>query len=433
MPADTTIRTVPGFSPSERLVPFLQQTNTALSHDFCPWANRWVYWLKRPIWGMLLATGLSLACGIFLKTEALFITAILLLIAGVGVLLPWLAMQGIDAHLTFDIRRSRVGQPVMIRLRVRNRWPWPVWGLSVLRGFALREVTNTEEGVSLARVPGWATVEYSWPFVPQIRGMYPLTAPEVETGFPFGLYRAARKATVDGHVVVWPRTVMLSGLPDAAETRQSDEQLADRRVGDFGDMLGTRSFRQGDSLRRVHWAQTARQQELIVCERQAPATTAVRVTLDVDRGSHPNCDAAERHATDTVELTVQVAASVCESLHRQHCRIELVLNDQLLVAGKSAGSFCRMMDALALAALADSTSTSNYRRAASTNFGITVTTPMGLQSRGRQFSGQHTICVSDGSTVQQSLPTTGAWISLEESKDVDAVFPRRWKGACDVR
>jgi len=433
MPADITIRTSPGCSPADRILPLLQQTNMALSHDFCPWANHWVYWLKRPIWGMLLATGLSLVCGIFLKTEALFITAILLLIVGIGVSLPWLAMRGIDVHLTFDIRRSRVGQPVLVRLRVRNRWPWPVWGLSVVRGFALRVATDTEEGVSLARVPGWATVEYSWSFVPQIRGMYPLTAPEVETGFPFGLYRAARKATVDGHVVVWPKTVMLSGLPDAAETRQSDEQLADRRVGDFGDMLGTRSFRQGDSLRRVHWAQTARQQQLIVCERQAPATTAVRVTLDVDPDSHPNCDSSERHVNDSVELAVQVAASVCESLHRQHCRIELVLNDQLLVAGESAAGFCRLMDVLAQAKLGETTSTFVRRRVASANFGITVTTPTGLRWRGRQLSGQHTICVSDGSTVQQSLPTTGAWISLEESKDVEAVLPRRWKGACDVR
>ena len=433
MPADISIRTSSGSSPADRILPMLQQTNSALNHDFCPWANRWVHWLKRPIWSLVLATGLSLACGIFLKTEALFITAILLLIVGIGVSLPWLAMRGIDMHLTFDIRRSRVGQPVLVRLRVRNRWPWPVWGLSVVRGFALRVATDTEEGVSMARVPGWATVEYSWSFVPKIRGMYPLTAPEVETGFPFGLYRAARKATVDGHVVVWPKTVMLSGLPDAAETRQSDEQLADRRVGDFGDMLGTRPFRQGDSLRRVHWAQTARQQELIVCDRQAPATTAVRVTLDVDPGSHPNCDSSERHANDTMELAVQVAASVCESLHRQHCRIELVLHDQLLVAGESAAGFYRMMDAVAQATLADRTPTLNHRRVAAANFGITVTTPMGLRWRGRQLSGQHTISVSDGSTMQQALPTTGAWISLGEPKDVEAVLPRRWKGACDVR
>ena len=432
MPVDPAVAPHSAPATSRHYLPLLQHTNFALNRDFCPWANRWVYWLKRPLWGMLLATGLSLVCGIFLKTEALVITAILVLIVGVGVSFPWMAMRGIDVHLTFDIRRSRAGQPVLVRLRVRNRWPWPVWGLSVVRGFAVQDAMDTAEGVSLARVHGWSTAEYSWPFVPQIRGKYPLTAPEVETGFPFGLYRATRRATVDGYVVVWPKTVMLSGLPDAAETRPSDEQLADRRVGDFGDMLGTRLFRQGDSLRRVHWAQTARQQELIVCEQQAPATTVVRVTLDLDRASHPHCNSAEHYRNDSVEQAVQVAASVCESLHRQHCRVELVLHDQLLVAGESATGYHRMMDCLAQATLADTTPTRNRRRAAS-DFGIAVTTSAGLRWHGRQLSGQHVICLSDGSTMQQPVPTTGAWISLVESSDVEAVLPRRWRGACHVR
>lgn len=430
MPADITVRNFPDCSPTDRILPLLQQTNKALSHDFCPWANRWVYWLKSPLWSLLLAVALSSLCGVFLKTEALFIAAILLMIAGVGVILPWLAMRGIDVHLKFDVRRSRVGQPVLIRLRIRNRWPWPIWGLSLVRGFALRDTSDTDEGASLARVRGWATTEFSWPFVPQIRGLYPLVDPEIETGFPFGLYRACRRATVDGHVVVWPKSVKLAGLPDAAETRQSDDQLADRRVGDLGDMLGTRSFRQGDSLRRVHWAQTARQQQMIVCERQAPATTSVRVTLDVDAASHPGVVSSSRHQDDTVELAVQVAASVCESLHRQHCRVELALNDQLMVAGESATSFYRIMDALAQAMLTDAVSATSRRGASSGSFGIIVTTPEGLRWLGEQRFGRHVICVSDGTPIPS---TAGAWISLCKSHEMDVELPRRWKGACDVR
>ena len=355
------------------------------------------------------------------------------MIAGVGVILPWLAMRGIDVHLKFDVRRSRVGQPVLIRLRIRNRWPWPIWGLSLVRGFALRDTSDTDEGVSLARVPGWATSEFSWPFVPQVRGLYPFVDPEIETGFPFGLYRACRRATVDGHVVVWPKTVKLAGLPDAAETRQSDDQLADRRVGDFGDMLGTRTFRSGDSLRRVHWAQTARQQQMIVCERQAPATTSVRVTLDVDAASHPGVVSSSRHQDDSVELAVQVAASVCESLHRQHCRVELALNDQLLVAGESASSFHRIMDALAQAMLTDAVSATSRRSASSASFGITVTTPEGLRRCRQQRFGQHVICVSDETPDQSTSAASGAWISLCKSFEIDVELPRRWKGACDVR
>ena len=415
-----------------RILPWLHQTNAAMSHDFCPWANRWVYWLKKPLYCLLLAIGLSLICGIFLSPAVLLLTAILAVITGMGVLLPWLAVRGIDVHMTFDIRRSRVGQPVLVRLRVCNRWPWPVWGLSLVKGFALREGSDTEEGVSLARVPGWTTIEYSWPFVPRVRGRYPLSEPEVESGFPFGMYRAARHATVDGHVIVWPKTVTLSGLPDAADLRSSDDQLADRRVGEFGDMLGTRLFREGDSLRRVHWAQTARMQTLIVSERQAPATSSVRVTVDLDPASHPQCDGQHRTAEDSIELAVRVAASICESLHRQHCRIELQLGRHLIAAGESIAGFQRIMDTLSAAAMEELTTS---QRAASqmTAFGIAVTTPMGVRWRSRQLQNHHVISVADDSALQQSVETGFTWISLHGRIDVETTLPRLWKGACNAR
>ena len=116
------------------------------------------------------------------------------------------------------------------------------------------------------------------------RGAYPVNGrAEVETSFPFGLFRARREVRVTGKLIVWPQTVALPNLPDVAETSSVDDSFSDRRVGDLGDMLGTRLFREGDSLRRVHWAQTARQQTLIVTERQAPLTTSVRVVLDFAR------------------------------------------------------------------------------------------------------------------------------------------------------
>ena len=413
-----------------RALLLLQQTNSALNHDFCPSLNRWVYWVRSPFWCLVLAIGLSGACGIFLSPAALYIAAILIVLAGTGVAFPWLAMKGIEAHLTFDHRRGRVGGSVPVRLRIRNRWPWPVWGLSVVRGFTLSKASDTTDGVALASVPGWSTTEYSWQFMPRHRGRYPLAAAEIETGFPFGLFRASRPAAVDGHVLVWPKSVSLSGLPDAAESGYSEDQLTDRRSGDFGDMLGTRLFRQGDSLRRVHWAQTARQQQLIVCERQAAATSVVRVILDLSATSHAQCDPAARREGDTVELAVQVAASVCESLHRQHCRVELYMGDHWLVAGESVAGFQRLMDTLSQASLQNLECRLPAR---SGGFGIFITTPTGLRSQAKHLAHQHVITVSDDSPLQQSVPPQKAWIALTSLEDMETRLSACWKGACNVR
>jgi len=183
----------------------LARLNARLSFDFCPSYNPYVYWLKNPFWLLLLAAAGAALCGAFVNTLAFLLCGILLLLLGIGVLMPLAAVRGIDCSIVFDVQRTRVGSPAVVRLNVRNRWPIPVWGLSLIRGFAHDATQDGDEGVALARVPGWSTIEYSWPFTPGRRGRYPLTTAEVETGFPFGLFYARRVAQVDGHLIVCPK------------------------------------------------------------------------------------------------------------------------------------------------------------------------------------------------------------------------------------
>lgn len=385
---------------------WLVTASRALSTDFCPSWNRWFYWLKNPLCLLALALGGTVLCGVFLNPWVFALTALLLLVVVAGTVLPWAAMKGIQCQVMFDVRRTAFGQPALVRLRIRNRWPLPVWGLSLINGFASdglsddRQLSDGNEGIAFARVPGWSFMEYSWSFVAKQRGLYPVTGlAEVETSFPFGLFRARRRADVEGQLIVWPETTSLTGMPDAAESQVSDGTFSDRRVGDFGDILGTRPFREGDSLRRVHWAQTARQQSLIVTERQAPLTTSVRVVLDLSPESHPI-----ENRSRTVEQCVRVAASICESLHAQHCRLELQTAEGLFVIGAASSGLHRALDALATVNVLSSGSESRQagrgHQRSGGGFDMVITTADGFRSGVR-----HQIVVSDESCV-------GAWINI---------------------
>ncbi|MCH2202796.1 MAG: DUF58 domain-containing protein [Fuerstiella sp.] len=397
-------------SVGRKSIALLEKVNSALSRDFCPWANVYVYWLKNPIFVLGLAIAGSMLCGIFLNPLVFILTGLLLLITAMGVALPWIAVKGISCNVMFDVPRTRVGQPVIVRLAIQNRWPMPVWGLSLIRGFSSDTSVEGDEGVALARVPGWSTIEYSWSFEPRERGLYPNQTAMVETGFPFGLYRAQKEAVVDGNIIVWPVTVRLKGVPDASDAKPTEDEFSERRVGDFGDIMGTRPFRAGDSLRRVHWAQTARQQSLIVIERQAPAMTSVRVVLDLMDGNHSNTD------NRFVESCVTAAASVCESLHLQHSRVELVVGPKLLAAGNSASSFSRVMDELATVTTCNDRSQPASRRA---GFEIRVTTEQGaLADHPRQI------------VIGSNHPA--AWIAINDGEHLGSHLPQRWRRVCHV-
>ena len=122
------------------MTPILQRSlariGALLSTDFCPSFNRWVYWMKNPLWVLVLAIVGSVLCGVFLNPWIFGLTALLLVVVAIGTVLPWIAMRGIDCQVLFDVRRVNFGQPALVRLRIQNRWPLPVWGLSLINGFA---------------------------------------------------------------------------------------------------------------------------------------------------------------------------------------------------------------------------------------------------------------------------------------------------------
>ena len=179
---------VPHASPSKRLgsssnwwTNWNVRFNGLLTRDFCPWANRYVYWLKQPIGWFVVAAGMSLLVGCFLGPQGLVLAAALSGVIALGVAWPFLAVHAVRCSLHFDRRRVREGEPLTVRLQVANRFPWPVWGLTVERGFfaALAEETTDAVAVALACVPGWSINEYSWEFRPACRGEYPTERPVV--------------------------------------------------------------------------------------------------------------------------------------------------------------------------------------------------------------------------------------------------------------
>ena len=307
-----------------------------LTYDFCPWANRFVYWMKQPIAALSLAMAAALAFAIFVRPVALVAFLAIFIVVALGYLWPWVAVRGLSASLRFVEPRVVEGEPAHAVVRITNAWPWPVWGLSI------DTTLGGPTSVALARVPGWTTAEFGWDFRPPVRGDHPRSPPRLVSGFPFGLWLASRPVVVERRLLVWPRTVALDTLLDAAETRPADDLGTAVRVGESGDITGTRPFRSGDSLRRVHWPQTARTGSLVVCEREAPVLSAVRVVFDPEPWLHEGSG-----ADSTLEWSIRIAASLCAAYQRQHAAVECRFGHDVLELGQGDVGLRRFFDALA--------------------------------------------------------------------------------------
>ncbi|MCA9157481.1 MAG: hypothetical protein KDA72_04095, partial [Planctomycetales bacterium] len=69
------------------------------SCDLCPWANRYVYWLKEPVGWFVLALAASLLVGAFLSPLGWSVAAGLATVIALGLGFPWLATRCVRCQL----------------------------------------------------------------------------------------------------------------------------------------------------------------------------------------------------------------------------------------------------------------------------------------------------------------------------------------------
>ena len=98
--------------------------------DLSTQVRRFVY---HPL-GILGAHGCTaLLCGLFIHPQGFVLCAGVLSVMALGITWPWLSLRGLYGSISFDRSRGSEGEPIEVRLTIRNRLPWTAWGLAVRR------------------------------------------------------------------------------------------------------------------------------------------------------------------------------------------------------------------------------------------------------------------------------------------------------------
>jgi uncharacterized protein (DUF58 family) len=406
-------------------------------YDFCPWANRYVYWLKQPIGWFVVGALASLLLGLFFAPQGYVMLAAILAAMICGVAWPWIGLLGVTCELQFERRRAREGEPVRVAIRVHNRWPWPLMGLAINDGFFLRDrFGETTTAVALASVPGWSRSEFHWEFVPPRRGDYPDQPPRAATGFPFGIWQAHRPVRVVNQLLVWPRIVPLDDVPALGGGQRLVAGVPCDRSGDEGDVIGARPYRLGDSLRHIHWPQTARRGILVVRERQSTSFQVLRLVIDLPVRS-PSDAAVGRveqfpalagaSGDDSCEWLIRVAASICQALHAHGMHIE-ILCDHLpagnIVAIPGPTGLRFAMDALARLDVASPPRPVASRAQPSRNDAIEIVVTADVFRAHSAGAYQRIVLVAPDPSFAP------AWLAIDLATDPVRQLQHQWARAC---
>lgn len=147
-------------------------------------------------------------------------------------------------------------------------------------------------------------------------------------------------------VLVHPRffTVDELTLPAARRYQPGGIPLASS-LGDSTEFVGTREFRDGDPLRRIHWRSWARHGKPVVKEYQEEYFARVALVLDTYLPRRPR--AAERGA---FEAAVSVLASLADHMSRSEEVVDIFAagpDVYEVSAGRSLGHLDNVLDVLA--------------------------------------------------------------------------------------
>jgi uncharacterized protein (DUF58 family) len=298
-----------------------------------PKTNRF---LRTP--GFILGLGLvvSAVAGVFLHSRGWTLMAALVAVAVVGCAMPWLSIRAVSASLEFDRRRGREGEPIRAAAIIRRK----PFGLA--HGFVIRGGLTDDDAVDIALASIGRETCARWEWTPSRRGIYPSNSLRIATGYPFGLREFSRPVDVARPIVVWPATFPLPPLANAEDIRTFRTAAAGQRAGHFEDLTGVRPYRDGEPLRRIHWALTARQDRLMIVERQAPASAPALIVLDTSTTSHRGAG-----PNGSREWAIRIAASMAANLMEMESPVVAIVAGQCVSIGPDEHGRSRLFDALA--------------------------------------------------------------------------------------
>lgn len=313
----------PGLAHSRRFLPLLQAR----------WSGRYF----NPLGISVLGAAASLACGLFLHPHGYVLFAGIGAVLAVGLFWPWVCLKGMEGELAFSRSPIEEDEEIEVRLTLRNRHWWPVLGLS------LRGRFGTEEDAafrSVAAVPARRLAAFRFALPKLARGRHPRGRTHLATGFPFGILESNKDLAIRDALLVRPRIYPV-GPPPSAALPLTEGTTAQRKVGVFGDVLGLRPYRRGDSLRRIHWGQSARHDRLIVCELENLARPVFLLMLDGDPAIHT----AGRQGT--LEWSMRILASLATGWLRGGAAVGIQLPGRDISPASGIHQMNRMLDALA--------------------------------------------------------------------------------------
>ncbi|MFO0948212.1 MAG: DUF58 domain-containing protein [Planctomycetota bacterium] len=300
-------------------------------------------------------------CGTFVNRQAWIVAEGIFVLLVVGMLTPWILVHLAQVEVSFARRRIRVGETFGVHVVATHR-PW--WRL---RGLVVK-IADWDGDPTPFIFDGRAS-DQRLEIRARARGLVDSSQVRVISDWPFGITAAWRQGFVRKPLIIWPAPTTVPGELAASLSESLASQCQRRRAGRHGEFSGIRAYRDGDRLRSVHWAQTARRDQLMVSEAQTNAVPVVSLFLDTDAAAHVGVG-----IDSTFEWAVRIAAAVVDCILVQGGEVYFLTTSNHVHELVTLHKREQIMDELAVARMTDRASTAGMPCPARGETWVVITT-----------------------------------------------------------
>lgn len=231
-------------------------------------------------WGLVITGVVALLFAQFLgRRDLLYVGVLLVCLPLLSVLMLRLIKPRFTVGRKFAPQTMETGFTSTVTLSVASSGP--VSGSVVMRELLPSRFGDSPEFHFPSRHPTRGASHYEYRLRSSSRGVYdvgPVTAAFTD---PFGLGTSRHTLGGTDRLVVTPAPLDLPHSPLTGARGADGFAVTRRNANPSDDDVMTREYRAGDPMRRVHWAATARHNELMV--RQEESVTTPEATLILDR------------------------------------------------------------------------------------------------------------------------------------------------------
>ena len=262
----------------------------------------------------LLGMVIAAYAGAINRGESLLwvIGALLLAVMIVGFTWPHLLIRHLSVARTGP-ERAQEGETVIFRVEMTNQGWLPRFMIEVVdwlpfAGSAANAVKmgNRVLGI-IAYASGGEQRSFEVSMVCEKRGYYQIGPVYLSTSFPLGLSEVRqRKQDSVQTLTIYPEMFQITKLSlrgTPSQINRGDFLLPE--VAGTAEFCRLREYRHGDNPRHIHWATTARMNELMIREFEPLASASLCLTLDLVVDSNVG---SGRHST--LEYAIKIAASM---------------------------------------------------------------------------------------------------------------------------